>query len=184
MAQPLVVADSAGEDIAFKLYFDIRDLAWASLGGADTQGGWIPGGCAGPMPDGVSDSPYLCAGYPDVAGLVDDQTPDLERYRINGGATLGLIFHAGTDEFIGGFTRRYFVEGQPSNAGFSADTPVESLTANGDGSYTLMTYGGSSEGGGPVGHYLTMNSFMRDTHDGMAQSYQGTEFTYSVIRLQ
>lgn len=182
--EPLIVSDSAGQEIAFKLYFDIRDIAWASLGGADTQNGWIPGGCAGPMPDGQSDDPYLCAGYPDVAGLVDDTPPELERYRVNGGATIGLIFQAGTDQFIGGYTRRYFEDGSPASPGFTADTPVELFTANEDQTYTLKTFGGSGEGGGPVGHYLTIESFVRDTHDGVAWDYSGNAFEYVILRLQ
>ncbi len=181
---PLVIEDTAGATIEFKLYFDIREIAWASLGDPETMTGWIPGGCAGPSPGGQTSSPYLCAAYPDVAGVVDNVTPVIERYRINDGATIGLIFQGGSGDFIGGFTRRYFAEGVPASPGFTADTPVEEWTDNGDGSYRLTTYGTSSEGGSPVGHYLTIESFVRDTHAGTALDFGGNSFPYQAVRIE
>jgi hypothetical protein len=103
---------------------------------------------------------------------------------MNGAATIGLIFQAGTDQYIGGFTRRYFEAGASASPGFTADTPVESFVANGDETYTLRTFGGSGEGGGPVGHYLTIESFVRDSHDGVALDYEGDPFAYAIVKLQ
>ena len=59
MTEPVMVADTLGEVVPFSLYFDIRDITWASLGSQTTNAGWIPGGCVGPAPGGVSDQPYL-----------------------------------------------------------------------------------------------------------------------------
>jgi hypothetical protein len=179
---PLVVEDTAGAPIAFKLYFDIRDLAWASLGGDETAGGWIPGGCAGPRPEGGANQPYLCTGYPDVAGVVDSVPPVIERYRLNDGATLGLIFQA-SGAFIGGFSRRYFETGLNANPGFNADTPVETWTDNGDGTYAIATFGGTGPGGGPVGHYLSIAAFQRQDHTGNATDFQGNVFPYTAVRI-
>ena len=68
--------------------------------------------------------------------------------------------------------------------GTTPSATVGSVTDNGDGTYTLMTYGTSGEGGGPVGHYLTMEAFMRDSHEGTALAFEGAQFNYNVVRLQ
>ena len=182
--EPVMVADTLVEDVSFRLYFDIRDLAWASLGTQATEGGWIPGGCAGPQPGGASDVPYLCVAYPDVAGVVDDRTPEIERYRINDGATLGLIFHGTSGAFIGGFTRRYFEEDRLGEPGFTADTPVEGFVDNGDETFRVYTFGTSGAGGAPVGHYLDMPAFVRETHGGLALDFDGNQFTYEATRIE
>jgi hypothetical protein len=91
--------------------------------------------------------------YPDVAGVVDHRTPDIERYRINDGVTLGLIFHGTSGAFIGGFTRRYFRENQLAEPGFTADTPVEGFVDNGDQTFRIYTFVTSGANGQPVGHY-------------------------------
>jgi hypothetical protein len=179
---PLVIEDTAGAPIDFKLYFDIRDLAWASLGGDETAAAWLPGGCAGPRPEGGANLPFLCTGYPDVAGVVDSLTPVIERYRLNGGATLGLIFQA-AGPFVGGFTRRYFESGLAANPGFNADTPVQDWADNGDGTYQLATFGGTGPGGAPVGHYLTIAAFRRASHSGSATDSQGNVFAYDAVRI-
>ena len=184
MPEPVMVADTLGVQVALRLYFDIRDIAWASLGAQSTESGWIPGGCVGPQPGGVSDQPYLCVAYPDVAAVVDEVAPEIERYRINESATLGLIFHGTSGEFVGGFTRRYFAENMLAYPGFTADTPVEAFIDNGDDTYRLYTYGGSSGGSGPTGRYLDIAAFVRDTHGGMALDYQGMEFSYEAVRIQ
>src|SRR6185436_5981770 len=174
---PLVVSDSAGAPVAFRLYFDIRDLAWASLGGSETSGGWLPGGCAGPRPsEGATALPYLCTGYPDVAGVVDNLPPTIERYRINDGATIGLLFLASGGQFVGGYSRRFFAEGADAHPGFNADTPVDEWAANGNGSYLLSTFGGGGPGGAPVGHYVVMPGFLRASHSGAGMAQGSNPF--------
>jgi hypothetical protein len=185
LPSPLVIGDSAGAPVALKLYFDMRDLAWASLGANETAGGWIPGGCAGPRPgSSPAVAPFLCTGYPDVAGVVDSLVPTVERYRINEGATIGLIFKASTGEFVGGFSRRYFEHGVASNPGFNADTPVNEWVANGDGTYLLSTFGGSGPGGMAVGHYFSAPAFQRADHSGTATPSSGVPFTYVAVRIE
>ena len=185
---PVVVTDTAGAPIAFRLYFDIRDVAWASLGGLETAAGWIPGGCAGPRPGdpatGGTPAPFLCTGYPDVAGVVDSLPPVLERYRINDGATIGLLFLASSGQFVGGFSRRFFQEGAAANPRFNADTPVDEWVDNGDGTYRLSTYGGFGPGGVPVDHYVVMPAFRRAGHSGSATARDAEPFDYTAVRLE
>jgi hypothetical protein len=185
---PLEVADTAGAPVSLKLYFDIRDVAWGSLGSPETAGAWLPSGCAGPRPTesaapGSPGTPFLCAGYPDVAGVVDDRVPVVERYRINDGATIGLLFMGSTGLFVGGYSRRFFQEGQTANPGFNADTPVSGWSANGDGSFRLSTYGGYGPGGVPVSNYLVMPSFRRESHSGTATRSDAASFPYVAVRL-
>ena len=185
---PLVVTDTAGAPIDFRLYFDMRDLAWASLGFQDTANGWLPGGCAGPRPGdpstGGTATPYLCTGYPDVAGVVDNAVPSVERYRINGAATIGLLFRASGGQFVGGYSRRFFSEGVAANPGFNADTPVDEFTPNGDGNYHLSTFGGSGPGGVGVSHYVVFPAFSRASHSGTGIGQDVNPFTYTAVRLQ
>ena len=103
---------------------------------------------------------------------------------INNGATLGLIFKGETGEFVGGFTRRYFEHGVAGNPGFNADTPVEEWTDNGDGTYRLASFGGTGPDGGPVGHYLTIEVFRRESHSGTALDFAGNQFEYAAVRLE
>ena len=185
LAAPLVIGDSAGAPVSVKLYFDIRDVAWASPGSADpygpasVQAAWLPSGCSGPNP-GLSTvaAPFVCAGYPDVAATVDTLVPVVERYRINGGATIGLIFQASSGAFIGGYTRRWFVEGAPSDPGFIADVPVERLVPNGDGSYLLDTWDGVM-----AGSWFSAPAFRRESHSGTAINAAGQTFGYAAVRL-
>jgi len=179
---PVAVIDTAGATIPFTMYFDIRDVAWAAVGGSDVSGAWLPGGCSGQRPTDAAPQAFICTGYPDVAGLPGAVPPTLERYRINGGATLGLFFTAGTDLPVGGFTRRYFTEGDPTTAGFSADTPVDTLAKNGDGTLHIATFGGGSSGSSLSAPYFAVQSFQRADHSG-AFTAVGVPGTYTAVRL-
>jgi len=181
----LVIEDSTGAPISVKLYFDIRDFAWASLGTEGSEDGWLPSGCTGSHPHTIDEvTPFVCAGYPDVAGTVDSVMPVIERYRINDAATIGLIFTGSGGDFVGGYTRRFFNEGTAAQPGFTADTPIEVWTDNGDGTYYLASFGGAGPDGGPIGHYLTIEEFRRETHDGVAAGYTGNTFEYSAVKIR
>jgi hypothetical protein len=176
----LSVADTAGSVLTFRMYFDLRDIAWAALGTQETAGAWLPGGCAGDRPDATHTQPFLCTGYPDVAGLMDAQAPVEERYRINGGATFGLFFTASGDEPLTGYTRRFFTEGVGSNPGFNADTPIWHFADNGDGTYLLESYGGLPDWHVP---YFSAPAFRRADHSGNFTTANGPGGTYSAVRL-
>jgi hypothetical protein len=167
LPHPLRITDSLGATVDFKLYFDIQDLAYAALGSRKTSQAWTPGNCAGDRPaeTDAPSPPFLCIGYPDVSGIIDAAPAALERYRINGGATMGLFFASG-DQPIGGYTRQYFTEGVLANPGFMAVMPLRDVRKNGDG--TLYV-----DGFGPGGHaydadksVFRTGAFRRETHAG------------------
>lgn len=173
LPHPLRITDSLGAAVDFKLYFDIQELAYAALGSPKTSQAWTPGNCAGNRPDemSASSSPFLCIGYPDVSGIIDSAPAVLERYRVNGGATIGMFFTA-DDVPIGGYSRPFFTEGVLANPGFQAVMPLRDVRKNPDG--TLYV-----DGFGPAGHaYDTDKSvfrataFLRASHSG---SFTSTE---------
>jgi hypothetical protein len=179
---PAVVADSAGAVIPFTMYFDIRDIAWAATGGNDVQNAWLPGGCSGSHPDNTNPQTFICTGYPDVSGIAGETAPVLERYRINGGATLGVFFTSGSDLPIGGFTRRYFTEGVTSNTGFGADTPVDTLSKNSNGTLRIATFGGGTSGASLSAPYFSAQAFQRANHTGAFMAI-GVPGTYTAVKL-
>src|SRR3954470_16741296 len=125
LPHPVRITDSLGATVDFKLYFDIQELAYAALGTPKTGQAWTPGNCAGDRPSEMDPTspPFLCIGYPDVSGIIDTASAVLERYRINGGATMGLFF-AADDSPIGGYTRPFFTEGVLADPGFRAIMPL------------------------------------------------------------
>jgi hypothetical protein len=167
LPHPVRITDSLGATVDFKLYFDIQELAYAALGSPKTAQAWTPGNCTGDRPSQMeaSSPPFLCIGYPDVSGIIDAAPAVLERYRVNGGATMGLFF-ASDDSPIGGYTRQYFTEGVLSNPGFMAVMPLRDVRKNGDGSLYV-------DGFGPGGHaydadksVFRAEAFRRETHAG------------------
>ncbi len=189
LPHPLRITDSLGASVDFKLYFDIQELAYAAQGSRKTAQAWNPGNCTGDRPaeiDGPS-PPFLCIGYPEVSGIIDAAPAVLERYRVNGGATLGLFFMTG-DLPLGGYSRSFFTEGVLANPGFPSVMPLRDVRKNGDG--TLYV-----DGFGPAGHaYDTDKSvfraaaFQRADHSGSftttseATLETGTQ-TYDAVRL-
>lgn len=166
LPRPLRITDSLGAQVAFKLYFDIEELAYAALGSRLTAGAWNPDHCAGDRPADTDapGSPYLCIGYPELSGVADPAHVTLERYRINAGATLGLFFTGGSDLPAGGYTRRFFREGSDSDPGFRAVMPLRELSRNADGSLSLAAFGGGTRG--EAGSEFKVGSFLRASHAG------------------
>ncbi len=176
LPEAVVVTDSA---VAVRLFFDLQDVAWAGLNEAQTSNGWVPGSCAGPQP-GTGTDPFVCTGYPDVAGLLDVAPPIEERYRIDNGATIGLFFRTSDQAPLTGYSRRFFTESVNSTVGFSADTPVFQFLDNGDSTYTLSTYGGSADGSNPS-FYTT--GFRRRDHSASFTSLGVSGGTYNAVKL-
>lgn len=169
ISTPLVVTDTVSIPVVLRLYFDVRDIAYAALGDPTTTSLRVPG-CSPVTTVGLA--PFVCAAYPTVAAVEGTTPPQVERYRVNGGATIGLMFEAGTDRFIGGYFRKYVVEDLAWNPGFMPDAFVESLTLNTGGTYTLHQVGG-----------VTFPAFRRTTHSGTATDQSGNPFAYSAERL-
>lgn len=179
---------SSGEDIVLKLYFDLAELAHAALGSRQTAKAWSADNCAGPRPAeaDVPGPPFVCIGYPELSGLTDAAPPALERYRINGGGTLGLFFAGGSDLPAGGYTRRYYREGATLDPGFDAGTPLRDLTRNADGTLSMAAFGSGELG--QSGSAFQVASFRRATHGGSFTGLPdslGTPSTgsYSAVRL-
>lgn len=178
ISPPLVVADTVSIPIVLRLNFDIRDIGYAALGDPTTN--QVFGfGCSPVATLGVT--PFACAAYPSVAALEGTVPPVVERYRVNGGATIGLLFDPSTDRFIGGYFRLYVVEDQAWNPRFTPAAIVLSLTDNGGGSYTLRQAGSGPAGTGPGG--ATFPAFQRSTHSGTATNGEGASFGYTAVRL-
>jgi hypothetical protein len=167
LPHPVRITDSLGATVDFKLYFDIQEIAYAALGSRKTAQAWTPGNCAGDRPaqTDAPSPPFLCIGYPDVSGIIDAAPAVLERYRINGGATMGLFFASG-DMPIGGYTRQYFTEGVLSPAGFMAVMPLRDVSKNGDGTLRVDGFGPGGHAYDPDLSVFRAAAFRRETHSG------------------
>ncbi|MFN0178930.1 MAG: hypothetical protein ACKVZ0_09020 [Gemmatimonadales bacterium] len=178
VSPPLVVPDTVTIPIVLRMYFDIRDIGYAALGDPTTNR--VHGfGCSPVVTLGVT--PFACAAYPGVAAVEGTVPPVVERYRVNGGATIGLLFDPSTGGFAGGYFRRYLTEDQLWDPGFGPDSFVLSFTDNGGGSYTLRQAGGGPGGSGPGG--AVFPAFQRSTHSGTATNGEGASFGYTAVRL-
>jgi hypothetical protein len=180
---PAVVTDSAGAVIPVRLYFDIREIAHFGSGEPDTRGAWMPGGCTPGVDSATTPKPFVCISYPDVAGYTGAGTPNLERYRLNQTATVGIFFDPETDTALGGYTRMSYVEGVEDNSGFMMVTPVWEMDPKGDGSYVLSNYGASATEAA-----FRINAFRREDHSGTFNAYHpaGNQLglAYDAVRLQ
>ena len=70
-------------------------------------------------------------GYPDVVGTLGSAAPTVERYRVNGGATFGFLFDGISGQPLGGYSRHFYAEDQPDNAGIGAASPFRTVTSAG-----------------------------------------------------
>lgn len=189
LPQPLRITDSLGSEISFKLYFDTEELGYAALGSRATASAWTPGNCAGdrPLERDTASPPFLCIGYPELSGIVDTAPVSLERYRINGGATLGLFFTGGgTDLPVGGYLRRFYKEGETANPGFGAEQGIRDLRKNEDGTLYLAEFGGGMQG--LDGSGFRVYAFQRTGHSGVFSGLADTAGvlatgSYTAVRL-
>lgn len=179
---PVPVTVAEGDAIDLRLYFDMRSIAWASLGDSYTANTWIPSGCTGTAGDA---GPFACMAYPNVAGTVDDVPPVVEHYLVNGLATFGMFFDS-EDRFFGGYTRRTYVERDWRYGvdAIAADTPLKAVVALEDGLYHVENFGPTTDGPG---------AFATDDFQRVApgESFSGTfaangegAFAYVAQRLE
>lgn len=188
LPQPLRISDSLGSQVSFRMYFDLEELAYAALGSRATARAWTPGNCAGDRPaeTDAAGPPFLCIGYPELSGIVDTAPVALERYRVNGGATLGLFFTGASDLPVGGYLRRYYREGATLDPGFPAARPLRELSRNADGTLSLAAFGGGPTG--LEGSAFRVEAFRRASHSGSYTSLPDsagvpTSGSYSASRL-
>ena len=129
---PLAVSSDSTTTIRLRLYFDIRDLAYAALNHATTNQLLAGFSCSGASTIG-----FVCASYTTIFAVPGTIVPTVERYRVNTNATFGLVFESSTDRFVGGYVRRYYVEDAGFSPGFGPDGHFDILTPSGPGTYRL-----------------------------------------------
>jgi hypothetical protein len=164
---PLVIADTAPTTILLRLYFDIRDLAYAALTDPSTNNarGFH---CTGPATTG-----FVCAAYTTITVVPGTALPSVERYRINESATIGLMFAAATDRFVGGYTRRFYVEDALWNPPYTPDGHFETFTSSGTGTYRL-----AQRLPGAI-----FPTFQRASHSSTVIDHDGHHNPYTAVRL-
>jgi hypothetical protein len=148
-----------------RLYFDIRDIAYAASESPSNYGY----SCSPVTDPGVT--PYLCTAYPTVVATYDGLLPVVERYRINSSATIGLNFQASTGAFIEAYVRRYFTPGVEWNPGFTPDAFFNTFIDNGDGTYRLER------------EDVTFPNFRRETHSGTMDTADLGPVPYTAVLL-
>jgi hypothetical protein len=168
---PLVITDTAGIAVLLRLYFDIRDIAYAALTDATTNGarGF---GCTGPASTG-----FVCAAYTTIIAIPGTALPTIERYRVNANVTIGLAFDA-ADRFVGGYNRRYYIEDAGYAPGIGGEGHYDIMTPSGPGTYRLT----SSHGGNDF------PAFQRASHSGTVSVPVGgptpiITIPYTAVRL-
>jgi hypothetical protein len=162
---PLEVTGETVETVVLRLYFDIRDIAYAAAGQPKFHGS----GCSAVTDAAVT--PFVCSAAPTVVALYDGLPPVVERYRINGSSTIGLNFQTSSGAFVEAYVRRYFTPGEAWNPGFTPDGFFQTFTPNGDGSYRLERSD------------ATFPSFRRETHTGTMLTSDLGPVAYTAVRL-
>jgi hypothetical protein len=174
ISPPLVITDTLTATTVVRLYFDILDIASAVLPSPQTNRLWVVGTCSAVT---LGAAPFLCMAYPNVIAVVGTTPPRIEHYRVNDGATIGLVFDATSDLYYGGYFRRYVIEDQPWSPGFAPDGDVGSLTRNSDGTYRLQQHAYTSGQPGAL-----FPGWQRATHTGTFNNGGGS-LAYSAVRL-
>ena len=168
---PLVVTDTL-TTVVLRLYFDMRDLAWAVRNDATTGHMATWPFCSGPSSVG-----FLCTAYTTIFAVRGTVVPTVERYRVNTYATIGLLFDA-TDRFVGGYNRRYYIEDAGFEPGVNPDGFYDIMTPAGAGTYRLATSSGGND----------FPAFQRASHSGMVSVLVGgptpiITIPYTAVRL-
>ncbi|MDH3270544.1 MAG: hypothetical protein OEN56_04385 [Gemmatimonadota bacterium] len=162
---PLIVDADTEATVVLRLYFDIRDIAYAA-----SESPTNIGFTCSPVTD-PNVTPYLCSAYPTVVAAYDGLVPVVERYRINNSATIGLNFQASTGAFIEAYVRRYFTPGEAWNPGFTPDAFFSTFIDNGDGTYRLER------------DDVTFPNFRRETHSGTMDTADLGLVPYTAVLL-
>jgi hypothetical protein len=188
---PAPIQIDAGKTYDYRLFFDLNDLAWASLGPSV-----LPGGCR----ETTGKDQSVCMAYPDILPYIFDASVPVpstaaavsERYEIiestsppdaqkTGGLLVLLLDKSGPDaNLLAGYSRRYFSRRSAAPAG-NFDTPFKSAVPQADGTLNIETYGGS--GSGAVG-YLRFPSFKRADHFGAYLKPDNTTVPYYAHKVE
>lgn len=168
---PLVVTDTLAT-VLLRLYFDIRDLAFMALNSQFTNHLLALPGCSSASATG-----FICAAYTTIFAVPGTALPAVERYRVNTTVTIGLVFD-GLDRFVGGYTRRYYIEDAPYEPGVNADGHYDIFTSSGAGTYRLASRVPAND----------FPAFQRASHSGMVSVNVGgptpiITIPYTAVRL-
>ena len=169
---PIAVTDTAPVTILLRLYFDMRDLAYAARSDATTNNLLLGPGCSGASATG-----FVCAPYTTIFAVPGTALPTVERYRVNTTVTIGLVFDA-ADHFVGGYNRRYLIEDTPYEPGINGDGFYDIMTSAGAGTYRLATSSGGND----------FPAFQRASHSGTVSVLVGgptpiITIPYTAVRL-
>ncbi len=175
ISPPLLITDTLTATTDVRLYFDIFEIATAVLPSPQASNIFVGGPCT-PRP--TESTPFVCLAYPDPVPVVGIVPPVTERYHVNDGVTIGLVFDASTDLFYGGYNRRLLIEDQLWDPGVAPDPPIHFFTRNGDGTYRLELVGGTATAPGPV-----FPAWQRASHSGTIVFSDGSSHSYSAVRL-
>ncbi len=173
ISPPLVITDSLVATLELRLYFDMFNIATAVLPSPQANNIFVGGPCTARP---VAGTPFVCVSSAVPVAVVGTTPPVIEHYRVDVGATFGLVFDATTDLWYGGYVRRFMVEDQPWNLTIG-EAFFSSLTSNGDGTYRLVQSGSTF---GSIG--AVFPAWRRATHTGTF-TRGGSTAPYSAVRL-
>ena len=192
-AKPLTLAKGAPVNV--KLFFELRGLIRL-----DTTAGTLQAGnCF--VPENATTngtSPYLCSSMPYLAGTIDAETPELQRYLVTRGSgaeltamVYGFYLSKGTTSPLGAYSYEYFnsTYAYPSNW----SEVVKSLSSTSDGVLTVVNYGKNgnddpntinSNPGGFNTTSFTLLDAVGDTGTVTYTDHTGASSTVDITRLE
>jgi hypothetical protein len=163
-------------ETALRLYFTTENLAWAAVNTAYAI--HFPGFCAVSSEDAASGTPYICLGYPDVAGFLATEVPAIERYTLD--VESAITFFKMNDHVMGGFIRRVIDGPADPYRVFTVSGSIMEVKENEDGS---IRFNGIKRADTGIYEYL-FPGFSRSSHSGTFFDHYGTEFPYAATRAQ
>jgi hypothetical protein len=191
-ANPVTLSE--GGPVEMKLFFELRGLLRvetqaATFGASDC---FVPPGAAS---DGAS--PYLCSTLPYLAGTIDPEVPDLQRYLVTRGSgdtasamLYGFYLSQGTTEPVGAYSYEYFDASDPYPSAWSEI--VKRVRSTSPGTLAVVNYGKS--GGdvntisdAPGGFNTTSFTLLGAVGDTSTVAYRDAddvEGTVSIRRLE
>jgi len=162
----------ANETIKISMFMSTKNIAFA--GPVTAASG--SGGCV----NSTNNTKSACFTGVSLAPYVGETAPVFESYKIthekSGPGQLQLLFDA-SGSFIGGFAKKYYDGAAAGSNGYV--TPIQTFTANADGTYYIQTFGGGSNKG-PIDHLTTFANFKRATHQGTVNTWAQDLYAFGV----
>ena len=175
MATPLVIAESTLVTIPFSAYYDLRDVAYASVATAPDD--LELNGNATCMPANQQYVPQICLHFLDVGGTTSTKAPKVERYLLNNSVILSLFVDPETNKPFGAYWRRKFTENANTAAPFIISGPIDSVVVAADGSLRLAKR--TTNQTLQTGSIQFIPSFKREAHSGTLTLTGGATVNYT-----